>query len=160
MDNKNCFHLLQEFEQVRSQFLVTMLMEHVLMVLIHLLNTYRCIPDIVVIHIGESDFSRESNKQQKCNVADMTAKVKKLLKSVDTHSVGCMAVFYSHMVSLPWYVGWNKQWAACRARARLNGAIAKCAQDWGICVTPSWNPSCTRWRPLWYSSSGVFIHDG
>ena len=66
----------------------------------------------------------------------MTVKVKKLLKSVDTHSEGCRAVFYSHMVSLPWYVGWNKQRAAHRARARLNGAIAKCAQDSWAYVVP------------------------
>ena len=57
MDNKNHFHLLQEFDQVRSQFSATMLMEHVQMALIHLLNTHRCIPDVIVIHIGESDFS-------------------------------------------------------------------------------------------------------
>ena len=80
---------------------------------------HRCIPDVIVIYVGESDFSQESNKQQRCNVAEMTARVRKLLKLVDTHSVGCRAVFYSHMVSLPWYVGWNKQRAACRARARL-----------------------------------------
>ena len=63
MDNKNHFHLLLEFEQVRSQFSSTMLMEHVLMALIHLLNEHRCIPDVIVIHVGESDFSQESNKQ-------------------------------------------------------------------------------------------------
>ena len=57
--------------------------------------------DVVVTHISESDFSWESNKQQKCNVVDMTANIKKLLKSVDTHSVGCRAVFYSNMVSMP-----------------------------------------------------------
>ena len=94
MDNKNHFHLLQEFDQVRSQFSATMPMEHVLLALIHLLNTHRYIQDIIVIHIGESDFLREMNKQQYCNVADMTVKVKKLLKSVDTHSKGCQAVFY------------------------------------------------------------------
>ena len=109
MDNKNCFHLLQEFEQVRSQFSSTMLVEHVLMALIHLLNEHGCILDVIVVHISDSDFSWTSNKQQRCNVAEMTAKVKKILKSVDTHSVGCRAVFYSHMVSLPWYVGWTKQ---------------------------------------------------
>ena len=136
MDNKNCFHLLQKFEQVRSQFPATMLIEHMPMALFHLLNTHRYIPDIIVIHVRESYFSQESNKQQRCNVADMTAKVKKLLKSVDLHSVDCRAVFYSHMVSLPWYVGWNKQQAACRARARLNGAMAKCAQDCGVYVVP------------------------
>ena len=75
-------------------------------------------------------------QQQRCNVADMTAKVKKLLKSVDTYSVGCRTVFYSHVVSLPWYVGWNKQRATHRARARLNGAIAKCAQDCRAYVIP------------------------
>ena len=40
------------------------------------------------------------------------------------------------MVSLPWYVGWNKQKAAHRARARLNGTIAKWAQDCGACIMP------------------------
>ena len=40
------------------------------------------------------------------------------------------------MVLLPWYVGWNKQWAAHRARARLNGTTAKCAQDCGAYVVP------------------------
>ena len=85
-----------------------MLMEHVPLALVHLLNTQRCIADMIVIHIAESDFLTEMNKQQCCNVAGMTVKVKKLFKSVDTHSEGCQVVFYSHMVSLPWYMGWNK----------------------------------------------------
>ena len=55
---------------------------------------------------------------------------------MNTHSVGSRAVFYSYMVSLPWYVGWNKQETACRARARLNGAIVKCAQECGAYVVP------------------------
>ena len=57
MDNKNHFHLLQEFQQVRSHFSSTMLMEHVLFTLIYLLNKHRCVPDVIVIHVGESDFS-------------------------------------------------------------------------------------------------------
>ena len=113
-----------------------MLMKHVPLVLINLLNEHRCIQDVIVIHISESYFSRESNKQQICNVVEMTARVKKILKSVNTHSVDCGAVYYSHMVSLPWYVGWTKQRAACRARARLSGTIAKCTQDCGAYVVP------------------------
>ena len=64
MDNKNHFHLLQEFNQVRSQFSATVLMAHILMALVHLLNTYRCIPYVTVIHIHikKSDFSWKSNK--------------------------------------------------------------------------------------------------
>ena len=80
VDNKICFHLLQEFKQVRSQFSSTMLMEHVLLALIHLLNEHRCVPDVIVIHVGESDFSQEYNKQQRCNVVEMTARVKKNTK--------------------------------------------------------------------------------
>ena len=65
MNNKHCFHFLWEFKQVRSQFSSTMLMEHVLMALIHLLSEHRCILNVIVIHVIESDFSWESNKQQR-----------------------------------------------------------------------------------------------
>ena len=41
MDNKNHFHLLQEFEQVRSYFSATIVMEHMPMVFIYLLNIHR-----------------------------------------------------------------------------------------------------------------------
>ena len=41
MDNKNHFHLLQEFEQVRSYYSAAIVMEYMPMVLIHLLNTHR-----------------------------------------------------------------------------------------------------------------------
>ena len=58
MDNKICFHLLREFKQVRSQFSLTMLMEHVLMALIHHLNMHRCIPDVIVIHVANQIFLR------------------------------------------------------------------------------------------------------
>ena len=78
-----------------------MLMEHVPLALVHLLNTHRCILDMVVVHVGESNFFRVSNKQQRINVAAMTTRTKKLLKSVDMHSEGCCAIFYSHMLSFP-----------------------------------------------------------
>ena len=113
-----------------------MLMEHVPWALVDLLNKHKQILDMEVIHIGESDFSRVCNKQQRLNVVDMMGKVKKLLKSVDTHLKGCSAVFFSHMVSLPWYVSWNHQRVARWAKACLNGAIAKCAQDAGMYVIP------------------------
>ena len=52
-------------------------------------------------------------------------KVNKLVKAVDTHpSDGFKGVFYSLMISVPWYPGWQQQKATRRARARLNGALA------------------------------------
>ena len=79
MNNKNHFHPLQEFDQMRSKFSAMMLMEYMLLALVHLLNTHRCIPDMIVVHIRESDFLRETNKQQRCNVAVMTVKVRNSL---------------------------------------------------------------------------------
>ena len=48
----------------------------------------------------------------------------KLIQAVDTHhSDGFKGVFYSLMVSVPWYLGWQQQKVARKARARLNGAL-------------------------------------
>ena len=59
----------------------------------------------------------------------MMSKVNKLVKAVDTyHSDGFKGIFYSLMISIPWYPGWQQQKAARRARARLNGALAKNAK--------------------------------
>ena len=59
----------------------------------------------------------------------MMQKVNKLVKVVDTHLVDRFkGIFYSLMVSVPWYLGWQQQEAAHRAWARLNGALAKYAK--------------------------------
>ena len=56
-------------------------------------------------------------------------KVNKLVKAIDTHhSDGFKGIFYSLMISVPWYLGWQQQKAARKARARLNGALAKNAK--------------------------------
>ena len=57
----------------------------------------------------------------------MMLKVNKLVKVVDNHhSDGFKGIFYSLMISVPWYPGWQQQKAA--RRSRLNGALAKNAK--------------------------------
>ena len=41
---------------------------------------------------------------------------------------GFKGIFYLLMLSVQWYPGWQQQQAARRARARLNGALAKNAK--------------------------------
>ena len=63
-------------------------------------------------------------------------KVNKLVKVVDTnYSNGFKGIFYSLMLSDPWYPGWQQQQAARRARARLSGALAKNAKLAGAYIT-------------------------
>ena len=76
--------------------------------------------------MGASDFSKYDNLQQCQNIEAMMQKVNKLIKVVDTHKVDRFeGIFYSLMVSVPWYPGWQQQKVPCRAWARLNGALAK-----------------------------------
>ena len=59
----------------------------------------------------------------------------KLIKAVNTHHAdGFKGMFYSLMISVPWYPGWQQQKVACRARARLNEAMAKRAKLAGAYV--------------------------
>ena len=85
------------------------------------------VPQFIMVHVGASDFSKYNNLQQ--HIEGMMQRVNKLVKVVDTHHAdGFEGIFYSLMVSVPWYLGWQQQKVDCRAWARLNGAMAKYAK--------------------------------
>ena len=106
-----------------------MYFEHVPMAILDLFNTLKYVPLFIVIHVGASDFSMFNNHTQWQNIATMMKKVNQLVKAVDTHHAdGFKGVFYSLMLSVPWYPGWQQQQAAWWARARLNEALAKNAK--------------------------------
>ena len=89
-------------------------------------------PQFIVVHVGASDFSKYNNLQQHQNIKAMMQKVNKL---VDTHhSDGFKGIFYSLMISVPWYPGWQQQKGARRAQARLNGALAKNTKLAGVYI--------------------------
>ena len=126
VDNKDHFHQLEHFEDVQSHFSSVMFFEHVPAAVLDLLNSLQYIPLFILIHAGASDFSKYNNLKQKINIKNMMHHVNRLVKAVDTHhSDGFKGVFYSLVVSVPWYPGWQQQKMARRARVRLNDALAK-----------------------------------
>ena len=129
MDNPNHFHQLGNFDEVETHFSPVMFFDHVPSAVLDLLNSLQYVPQFIVVHMGASYFSKYKNLQQCQNIEAMVQKVNKLAKLVDTyHADGFKEIFYSLMVSVLWYPGWQQQKATCRAWGRLNGALAKYAK--------------------------------
>ena len=124
--NPNHFHQLGNFEEVETHFSAVMFFDHVPLAVLVLLNSLQYVLQFIVVHVGVLDFSKYNKLQQHQNIEAMMQMGNKLVKAVDTHHVdGFKGIFYSLMVSVPWYLGWQQQKVACRAWARLNGALAK-----------------------------------
>ena len=129
VDNPDCFHQLGKFDEVETHFSTVMFFDHVPLAVLDLLNLLQYVPQFIMVHVGASDFSKYKNLQQHQNIEAMMQKVNKLVKAVATHHAdGFKGIFYSLMVFVPWYLGWQQQKAARRALARLNGALAKYAK--------------------------------
>ena len=129
VDNPDHFHQLGNFEYIETHFSAVMFFDHILSAIFDLLNTLQYVPKFIVVHVGTSDFSKYKNLQQHQNIKTMMQWVNKLIKAVDTHHAdGFKGIFYSLMVSVPWYLGWQQQKAAGRAQAHLNGTLAKNAK--------------------------------
>ena len=135
MDNPDCFNQLGNFAVIETHFLAVMFFNHIPSAILDLLNMLQYVPQFIVVHMGVSDFSKYNNLQQCQNIKTMISKVNRLVKAVDTHhSDGFKGVFYSLMISMSWYPGWQQQKATRRARARLNGALAKNAKLAGVYI--------------------------
>ena len=104
--------LLQGFNTCFSEF---MLLGHMPAVMLDMVNKYKYLPELIIIHVGASDFSRVTNHQQ------ITAAA---CRSTDSFH----GLMFSLMLSLPFYINWDSQWAARQARAHFNGSLAKHAQ--------------------------------
>ena len=109
VDNPECFHQLGNFELVETCFSAVMSFEHVPTAVLELCNTLQYVEQFIIVHVGASDFSKYNNLQQCQNIVSMMQRVNKLVKAVDTHhSNGFKRVFYSLMLSVPWYSGWQQ----------------------------------------------------
>ena len=105
VDNPGHFHQLNNFELVESRFSDLMFFDHVPLAVLDLFNTLEYVPQLIVLHVGASDFSKYNNLTQWQNITTMMKKVK-LVKAVDTpHSDGFKGLFYLLMLSVPWYPG-------------------------------------------------------
>ena len=71
VDNPDHFHQLNNFELVKSCFLDVMFFKHIPMAVLDLFNTFKYIPQFIVVHVGASDFSKYNNLTQRQNIATM-----------------------------------------------------------------------------------------
>ena len=105
-----------------------MLLEHTLAAVLDMVNKYKYLPELIIIHVGASDFNRVTNHEIQINIQDMVLNCKKITavacRSTDSFH-GFMSLL---MLSLPFYINWHLQWAARRVRAHFNGPLAKHAK--------------------------------
>ena len=102
--------------------------------MLHLINENKYLPEVIVISVGMSDFSRFTNSQQRANIRYMVRASKALTQKVERQSDNFKGIFINLLISLPWYVGWESQRAARRARSRFNGCLASVARDQGCYI--------------------------
>ena len=99
-----------------------------------MLNNLKYLPELIVINVGASNFTRFSTSEQRANIRKMVAPCKALTKKVFRPTDNFRGLFLNLMISLPWYVGWKSQRVACRARSHLNGCLASIARDRGCYI--------------------------
>ena len=63
MQHKDRFPQVTEYEGFNTRFSEAMLLEHTPAMVLDMINYYKYLPELVVINVGTSDFTRYSNSQ-------------------------------------------------------------------------------------------------
>ena len=128
MKHHSRFHQLDSLKGLDMQFSETMLLEHTPAVVLNMVNRYKYLPELIIVHVGALDFSRVTNHQIWTNIHDMVINSKKIT-TVACRSTDLFRGFmFLLMLSLPFYINCYFQWPARWARACFNGLLAKHAQ--------------------------------
>ena len=93
-----------------------------------MVNSYKYLPELIIIHIGASDFSRVTSYQIHMNISNMVQNCKKITTAACRSTDMFKGFMFSLMLSLPFYLNWDSQHAARWAQAHFNGTLAKHAQ--------------------------------
>ena len=127
---KHCsrFHQLDSLEGFHAQFSVSMLLEHMPSMLLDMVNRYKNLPELIIIHVGSLDFSRVTNHQIQINIQNMVLNCKKITAVACKSTDSFHGFMFSLMLSLPFYINWDSHGAARWARARFNRSLTKHAQ--------------------------------
>ena len=110
------------------QFSETMLLEHMPAMVLNLVNRYKYLPELIIVHVGASEFSRITNHQIWTNIHNIVINCKKITTAVTRSTDSYCGFMFSLMLSLLFYINWDSQQAARWARAHFNGLLAKHAQ--------------------------------
>ena len=100
---------------------------HVVAVVLDLLNSNCYIPKAVVIHSGYSDFGVIPQHLVKFYTAQMANLVTELLHRAQPFRHHHIGTFTSIMLPDQYYIGWSTQKAMHRARACYNSCLARAA---------------------------------
>ena len=134
MQHKDRFPQVLEYESFDTRFSEAMLLEHTPAAVLDMTNYYKYLPELVMINIGASDFTRFYNSQQRANIKRMFSSCKALTKQVMRPMDNFRGFFLNLMISLPWYMGWKSQRVARRARSHFNGCLASITRDQGCYI--------------------------
>ena len=135
-ENPSHLQELSSFQFIETCLCRKVPLEQVPFVLLDMLHAHRYIPKVIVYHVGESDFGTTPQHlicHKACQFA-MTCRA--LIRAANPFRQGHLGQLLSLMPPHPWYLGWNTQQAARKARAKLNGALAQAAMLAVLYVIP------------------------
>ena len=77
---KHCsrFHQLDFLEGFNMRFTEAMMLEYTPATVLDMVNRYKYLPELIVIHVGTLDFSRVTNHQIQANIQTMVSNCKKI----------------------------------------------------------------------------------
>ena len=127
MQHKNRFPQVSEYKGFDTRFSEAMLLEHMPAAVLNMINYYKYLPELVMINVGASDFTRFSKSQQRANIKRIVSSCKAHTKQVIRPMDNFRRFFLNLMISLPWYMGRKSQRVARRARSHFNGCLASVA---------------------------------
>ena len=153
MQHKDRFQQVSEYEGFDTRFSEAMLLEHTPAAVLDMINYYKYLPELVVINIRASDFTRYSNRQQRVNIRKMVSSCKALTKQFIRPTDNFWGFFLNLMISLPWCMGWKSQTAARRARSCFNGCLASITRDQGCYIVRHDGIKATMGQGLFDTSS-------
>ena len=128
MKHRDAFHQLDSLEGFDMRFTEAMMLEHMPAMVLDMVNRYKYLPELIIIHIGALDFSRVTNHQIQVNIQNMVLSCKKITAAACRSTDSFQGFMFSLMLSLPFFINWDSQRAVRRARACFNGSLAKHAQ--------------------------------
>ena len=102
MQHKDQFPQIADFDGFNTSFSEAMLLEHMPAMLLDMISHYQYIPELVLVNVGASDFTRFTSSQQHANIRKMTIMCNALTKQVVRPTDTFHGFFYNLMILLPW----------------------------------------------------------
>ena len=101
IQHKDRFPQVSEYKGFDTRFSEAMVLEHTPATVLDMINYYKYLPELVMINVGASDFTRFSNSQQRANIRRMVSSCKALTKQVVRPTDNFHGFFLNLMISLP-----------------------------------------------------------